>query len=170
MKLDYCIRELEANATTIAAFVSKIDDAQASWKPSEDEWSILEVINHLLDEEREDFPFRLRHILSANTEPWPGIRPGEWAQERNYNERDPDESLADFLLERDKNLKWLRSLSNPTWETKYHHEPLKGISAGDFLAAWTVHDLLHIRQLNELKYRYGEQQLEGYALMYAGDW
>ena len=170
MKLDYCIRELEANARAIESLISKADDAQVPWKPNDDEWSILEVLNHLLDEEREDFPFRIRHLLSGNPEPWPRIRPGEWVAERNYNGRNLAESLAGYLSEREKNLAWLRTLSNPAWDTKYQHEPLRGISTGDLMAAWTVHDLLHIRQLNELKYKYSQTQLNDFAIIYAGDW
>jgi hypothetical protein len=32
-----------------------VTEAQARWKPAPEEWSILEVINYLCDEEREDF-------------------------------------------------------------------------------------------------------------------
>ena len=42
--------------------------------------------------------------------------------------------------------------------------------AGDLLAAWVAHDLLHLRQLVELKYAYLARTMEPYALKYAGEW
>ena len=170
MNLDYCVRELASNSKTIETFVAGIDAAQMRWKPTENDWSMLEVVNHLWDEEREDFPARIRHLFSGSPDRFAPIRPAERVTERGYNGRDPGESLAGFLSEREKNLAWIRSLSRPDWEVKYAHEPLAGISAGDFLAAWTVHDLLHIRQLNELKYAFSARELEGRAIIYAGEW
>jgi len=45
-------------AETIRALIQDDSDEQASWRPDSDSWSVLEVINHLYDEEREDF----RHL------------------------------------------------------------------------------------------------------------
>ena len=42
--------------------------------------------------------------------------------------------------------------------------------AGDMLAAWLAHDLLHIRQLIQLQRAWDERQLAPYSLEYAGEW
>ena len=55
MNFDYCIEQLTVNATALAALTAGIDAEQARWKPSPETWSVLEVVNHLADEEREDF-------------------------------------------------------------------------------------------------------------------
>ncbi len=57
------IAALEANAPTIAALVRAIPPAQARRRPTPADWSVLEVINHLADEEREDFRLRLDAAL-----------------------------------------------------------------------------------------------------------
>jgi len=36
--------------------------------------------------------------------------------------------------------------------------------------AWVAHDLLHLRQLVELKWAYGQTQYAPYSAGYAGDW
>ena len=46
----------------IQAVLAGVDAEQARWKPDADSWSILEVVCHLVDEEREDFRTRLDHI------------------------------------------------------------------------------------------------------------
>ncbi|MEJ5224611.1 MAG: DinB family protein [Anaerolineales bacterium] len=171
MDVAYCLHELTHNARVIETLAASFNDDQARWRPHEMEWSALEVICHLRDEEREDFPFRIRHLLSGAVEKWPPILPAKWVLERAYNDDDLRQVLADFLAERARNLDWLAALENPNWQARYAYEPLEGLSAGDLLAAWTVHDLLHIRQLNELKYKYGEYgPLSGRMIAYAGEW
>ena len=170
MNLSYCLTQLSSNAAAVQRLVETVRRDQACWRPGEDDWSILEVVNHLLDEEREDFRARLRHLLSGSVEPWPPIAPREWVTERDYNHRDLNESLAGYLHERQGSLDWLAQLSGVEWQARYRHPPLEGLSAGDLLASWVAHDLLHLRQLVELKWAYGRVQAAPYAPDYAGDW
>lgn len=171
MDVDYCLHELTANARVIETLINAFDESQARWRPHEMEWSALEVMCHLRDEEREDFPFRIRHLLSGSGEKWPPILPAKWVVERNYAQDDLRQALAHFLAERARNVNWLAALNAPDWQTRYTYEPLEGLLAADLLAAWTVHDLLHIRQLNELKYKYGEHvHFGGRMIAYAGEW
>jgi len=66
-------------------------------------------------------------------------------------------------------LAWLRSLDSPDWEATYE-APWGPITAGDLLASWVAHDLLHMRQLVELHWHYKEEQVEPYSTRYAGEW
>jgi hypothetical protein len=157
------------NAARIQALVHGASDQQARWKPDPASWSILEVVNHLLDEERNDFRVRLDNTLHRPGEKWPPIDPGGWVTERKYNEKDPEVSLDHFLSEREVSLAWLRDLATPQWETTYE-APFGSIRAGDILAAWVAHDLLHMRQLVELHWAYTTAQLEPYSTQYAGEW
>ncbi len=77
--------------------------------------------------------------------------------------------LAEFLEERRVSLAWLDGLSSPDWEREYE-APFGRIKAGDLLVSWVLHDLLHVRQIIELK-RSGILRLAGtYDGRYAGDW
>jgi len=170
MNLNYCLNQLSVNAAAIQRLVEGVDSDQACWKPTPDDWSILEVINHLLDEEREDFRFRLRHLWSGADGPWPAIAPQKWVTVRDYNHRDLSESLANYLHERQRSLDWLAKISGTDWQTRYQHPPLEGLSAGDLLVSWAAHDVLHLRQLVELKWAYGRMQFAPYSPDYAGEW
>jgi hypothetical protein len=164
------ITRLSHSAETIQSLVHHVEKEQAVWKPSAKEWSILEVINHLADEEKEDFRTRFDLTLNQPKAPWPGIDPGTWVNERGYNSRDLAESLERFLLERDKSVTWLKGLSSPDLEQTHARSPARKIRAGDLLASWVVHDLLHIRQLTRLHYQWLERTLVPYDVSYAGDW
>ena len=170
MDLDRVLLRLMRNANIVTALTADIGAAQPRWKPSPDEWSILEVVNHLYDEEREDFRTCLDIILHRPDDVWPPIDPPGWAAERRYNERDLGDSLTRFLAERQASLHWLRSLNNPQWDNQSTHPAGYIISAGDMLSSWLAHDFLHIRQLNELQYAYHVQNVVPYGVVYAGDW
>ena len=167
--LESCLTRLSSSAETIASLARAVSDVQARWKPSPEAWSVLEVICHLYDEEREDFRTRVDFTLHKPDADWPPINPVGWVTERGYNQRDPAASLEAFLSERRKSLAWLRSLQNPTWEST-HTSPRGSMRAGDVLAAWVAHDHLHIRQLNQLHWQYLSQDVAPVSLEYAGGW
>ena len=161
--------QMASHAQAITHLASGVSDEQARWKPDAGSWSILEVINHLLDEERLDFRVRLEIILRGAGEDWPPINPQGWVTERAYNQRDLAESLASFLAEREKSLQWLASLGQPDFSILCR-TAFGEMAAGDMFAAWVAHDLLHLRQLVELHYAYTVQAVQPYSPLYAGDW
>lgn len=169
MNLEFCITQLTQHAQVIEHLTLGVEATQAVWKPSPSDWSILEVINHLYDEEREDFRAHLDAALHRPTEPWARIDPQGWVTARRYNERHLAESVQNFKQERAQSLIWLRELKGANWETTYT-APFGPIRAGDLLAAWVAHDILHLRQLVELHWAYANQMLHPYSVRYAGDW
>ena len=110
MDADHLPAQMMENAVRIRTLLQGVSDEQARWKPNADSWSMLEVINHLLDEERRDFRVRLDYTLHRPGEPWPPIDPGGWVTARGYNQRNLEESLAQFLSEREASIAWLRRL------------------------------------------------------------
>jgi hypothetical protein len=170
MDFSVCLRQLETNVVVVRSITETVGDGQAAWKPGPDDWSILEVVNHLADEETEDFRARLRQLLDGKPGIWTPIAPREWVNERGYNLRNLKESVDRYAAARNESLEWLRRLENSDWTVQYAHEPLKGLSAGDLLVSWAAHDLLALRQLVELQYAYLEQGGKPYSPEYAGEW
>lgn len=169
MDAAYLKRQLAINRDRIAALARGIPEDQASWKPDPESWSILEVVNHLADEEELDFSVRLKMILEKSEKPWPPIDPVEWVIEGQYNEQDLYESLTRYMTLRNANLDWLDSEKNPDWDTVFE-APFGEIKAGDMFVSWVTHDLMHLRQLVELQRLYLEERAKPFRLDYAGDW
>lgn len=169
MNLEVLTAQMVDHTEAIRSLAQSISDEQARWKPEPDSWSILEVINHLYDEERQDFRVRLDYILHRPGESWPPIDPHGWVTSREYNKRELRESVQNFLDERENSLAWLKGLDSPDWQTT-SPTPWGQITAGDMFAAWMAHDLLHLRQLVELHYAYTVRQVQPYSVAYAGDW
>jgi hypothetical protein len=161
---------LAASAETLRSLIAPVDAAQAAWRPEPGRWSVLEVVNHLADEEGEDFRARLSLVLEHPGAPWPPIDPEGWVAARKYAERDPGESLQRFLSERARSLEWLRGLRDPDWDCGCEHPVAGRITAGDLLASWVVHDLLHVRQLVQLHGAYVAARAAPHSTRYAGEW
>jgi hypothetical protein len=161
--------QFSQHTAAIHALARGLTPEQARWKPTPADWSVVEVINHLCDEEREDFRAHLRAALFAPEGPWARIDPPGWVTARRYNERDLAESLANWLAEREQSLIWLRGLGAVNWANTIQ-APWGPISAGDLLAAWVGHDVLHLRQLVELRWAIWSQAALPNTPRYAGDW
>jgi hypothetical protein len=170
MELHVYLARLTHQAEAIARLVEGVAADHARWKPAPEAWSILEVINHLYDEEIEDFRLRLQITLRDPNEAWPRIDPVGNVTARSYNTRDLGASLENFLDERTVSLEWLRSLENPDWAKAHRTTSGRMVSAGDLLISWVAHDLLHLRQLVELQYLYQRHVAPPYDVGYAGDW
>lgn len=170
MDIQPYLARLEQNAKVVQSAVQNVSGEQATWKPTPENWSIVEVVNHLFDEERRDFRVRIDYTLHRPGAAWPAINPPQWVIDEKYNERELAASLQNFLDERQASLTWLTELAAADWETAANAPWGVPMRAGDLLAAWTAHDLLHLRQLNELHYLYLQQAAAPYDVAYAGEW
>jgi len=169
MEFSTLYQELQNSTEMIRALLSGITQAEAQVKPGPDSWSILEVVCHLYDIEREDFREHLDFILHRQDEQYHVIDPQRWVTERKYNEQSFVEMQEKFFAERKQSLEWLREKSNSDWETTYTSE-YGSASAGEMFSCWVAHDNLHIRQFVELRRARIENITKPYPLEYAGDW
>ena len=169
MEFQTLYQELVHSTEMIRALLAGIDQEQSQVKPDAKSWSILEVVCHLYDEEREDFREHLDHILHRPNAEWHRINPPAWVTERNYNGQMLRDMKEKLFAERSKSLDWLRGLSNADWDTSLTNE-FGTVTAGEMFASWVAHDNLHIRQLVELRRARIERITQPYSIGYAGDW
>ncbi len=144
------ISRLEHEGHRLVAWLRQSDLTELLWKPSEARWSMLEVVGHLCDEERDDFRARVRMTL-AGTTPWPPIDPEAWVPANGWQARDPFGAIDEFEAERRASIEWLRGLKEPDWSRTYEHPQVGTITAADLLASWVAHDLLHGKQLARIQ-------------------
>ena len=168
--LSVAMVDLEVAVTAVPALVAGLPAETLRSRPAPDAWSMLEILHHLADEEREDFPLRLRLTLEDPARPWPPIDPPGWVQTRAYNRQDPQAVLKIFLSARRANLDWLRRLEDPAWDHTHQHPKLGPMSARGLLHAWCAHDILHLRQLLQRRWWLREQAAGPGQLDYAGKW
>ena len=164
---------MEHSAKAIEAILRGLDEELAHWRPGTPEqgrWSIVEVVGHLADEEREDFRVRVDYALHRPDDPFPPLDPKGRVVEARFQERSLEEALADYLVERKLSVEWLRDLGDADL-SREHAAPWGGtITAGDVLASWVVHDLLHLKQVARILYERMKADAEPFGLEYAGPW
>jgi hypothetical protein len=151
----------------LAALVSDIDPAVLRERPERKRWSVLEVLAHLRDEEVEDFRTRAQAVAEGRPIER-DIKPEAWVVERDYNGQDPGRVLGQLIVEREASCRWLRSLPRKALAKAIEHPKLGRMRCADFIAAWRMHDLLHLRQIATALARVEARRLEGHRLEYAG--
>ncbi len=168
MSVPELISCLERFPPQLRGVVDPLDADTWRWKPDSSRWSVLQIVAHLADEETEDFRKRLDLTLHHPQTPWPPIDPESWARDRDYDSAKPENVLSRFCAERESSLRWLRSLNKPDWSTFRSHPKAGKISAGDLLASWARHDLLHLRQITTRLTEHTAAQAHPFSGRYAG--
>jgi hypothetical protein len=159
---------LERNFATLTGLVDDVASDAARWKPNPESWSILAVICHLGDEEREDFGRRLRLTLDDTAADWPAIALDTWVVERRYNERELGAELNALREARMESVVWLRHVPAASLALVHRHPRLGDVAGGDLLAAWVAHDFLHLRQLAGLRFQLAARDAAPYSVGYSG--
>ena len=163
------IAELKQNLTVFRGLLENLPEEMVRWKDHPLRWSLLEIVCHLYDEEKEDFRARTRSVLLDPNKPLTPFDPQEWVVSRAYAEQDYELMLFKFVKQRKISIEWLESLKDPAWDNSYAHPSLGNLSARLFLSNWLAHDHLHFRQIIKTKYDYLKENLED-DLSYAGNW
>ena len=139
-------RELERLPAVLEALLAGLDEAGARTRPAPGEWSPVEILCHLRDEETEDFGARLRVIVDGGDEFAP-IDPERWAEERRYREASLPVVLEALRVRRLASLDLLAGIGADALTGSRPHRRLGSLSGLDLLAAWVAHDRIHLAQL-----------------------
>lgn len=169
MTIKDIINQLKQNRQVFENLLSSKGEKQYLWRPKPEKWNLLEIVCHLLDEEREDFRARVKHTLENPLKDLVPIDPQGWVKEREYITKDYNKTLQVFLEERKKSITWLESQIDANWDNKLTHPELGDMSAKLFLTNWLAHDYLHIRQILRYDYNY-LKKTTNLDLGYAGNW
>ena len=170
LKPEAAAERLEASAAALAALARGAPPELARWRPAPERWALVEVVAHLADEERLDFRARLELLLSRRDEPFAPIDPAGWVTSRGYIDLELDLALEDFLAERRHSLAWLRGLGAVDLSAARALSSGPELSAGDVLASWVAHDLLHLRQIARLLHERAAAEAAPHGVGYAGPW
>jgi hypothetical protein len=159
--------ELARLPVVLDALLGGVDGSVWRERPAAAEWSPLEIVCHLRDEEAEDFGARVR-VVVAGGERFAPIDPERWAEARRYRDVDPATALAAFREGRAASLAFLATLA-PGGLRATVAQPGAGVLSGlDLLAAWVTHDRLHLAQLAATLARLGARRWAPLRAEYAG--
>ncbi len=167
MDLNACIDSLESSGRAIRELIGSLPERSMRWKPTGGRWSLLEILGHLCDEESDDFGLRLRLTIEEPESDWPPIDPENTVIQRRHNKADANELVSLFSTGRARSLTWLRGLDEESMAAVKIHPRFGSMRAGDLMASWALHDLLHLAQIARTHGELLMADAEPYSTAYA---
>lgn len=126
--------------------------SRADWlvRPSEDEWSLTEVICHLRDVDEEVNLPRLKMVIETTNPFLAGQDTDRWAESRNYYLQDGRQAFMDFMAARRKVIDLLESLAAEDWDRPARHAIFGPTTLRELVKILAAHDRLHQQQVHQL--------------------
>jgi hypothetical protein len=138
---------LESAVATIRAEVAVLPPAVTTFHPGEAEWSINEVIGHIIEAERRGFGGRIRTLL-GNTDPQlEGWDQNEVARGRRDDMKPAAKLVAELERMRAESVSLVRGLTPGDLTRGGQHPKVGWLRVEDLLQEWVHHDRNHIRQI-----------------------
>jgi hypothetical protein len=152
---------LQQTHPTLLRLTSSLSDRVLDFRPATSDWSIREILAHLVDDEMYVMRTRLERIIK---EDHPSLAPHDekvWYASRNTTRDRISELLSDFAQQRAASLGIITMLRESDWAREGHQPEYGHFSAEEWLARWVAHDTTHLRQI--------ESTLEAYQAQSAGE-
>lgn len=145
---------LDTLPSVLRTLLAPIEPSALGERPERGEWSVLEVIGHLIATEDGAFRGRIEAILAGEPEiagfdPWAAIN------ERDFSALSIESLLDELAAERAISVDFLRQLDPARLSATAAYPGFGQFRANDFALEWPFHDQEHLRQiLANLELRY----------------
>lgn len=116
-------------------------------RPAPEEWSLLEIICHLRDVDREVNLPRIHKIMNEDNPFIIGVDSDKWAKERDYISQDIDTALSEYLSVRQEIINTLKNLESDRWFRKARHAILGPTTLQEIVKIIVQHDIIHTQQI-----------------------
>ena len=147
------VRFLEETPASIRQLADALPKQDLRWKPSADEFSVVEQVCHLRDLEREGYSVRIRKMLAENQPILPDFDGSRIARERNYNNQDFESACQEFALARAENVRLMKTLSPDQLKRSGALEGVGVITVEKLFHLMREHDQSHRKELSDLRER-----------------
>jgi DinB family protein len=140
---EFALGVLASTPTTLIALLEPVPEEMWAWSPAPGEWSLQEVVAHLLYIETAVIPVRVRRMLEADGAALASPAPAS----ASADSPTPAEMLAAWRTARAENLAFLRALTPVQLAHAGEHPHYGRITAREHIIEWAYHDGEHLRQL-----------------------
>jgi len=138
---------LAAMPVMMGAEIQALPAGVAGWRHGADEWTVAEVLGHLIEAERRGFAGRIRTMLGEEPPRFATWDPAAVALARRDAERGPTALLAEFAVLRANSVALVGGLNDDDLRRHGEHPDVGTLTVGDLLHEWVHHDRNHLRQL-----------------------
>jgi uncharacterized damage-inducible protein DinB len=141
------LQALAATTKDLARMLPRTDETFLHRRPTSDQWSIADVLNHLIDVEVR-YLRRLQGVVQEDHPLLPAILPDETAHDVQARR---DELLARFSRARSETLAFLEGISLGDWQRSAVHETWGEIRFRFLVQHLVDHDTEHLNQIIEIQ-------------------
>ena len=138
---------LRASLEAIRTEVSALPEPLLVWHPAPGEWSVKEVIGHLIEADRRGFAGRIRVILASTDPVLERWDQNAVARARGDDARDLGALLRELTALREEGLAEARRLDPDDLARGGHHATVGYLRVGDLVHEWVHHDGNHLKQI-----------------------
>ena len=138
---------LESAAAAIRAEVEALSKPVHVWHPAEGEWSINEIIGHLIEAERRGFAGRIKILLASKDPQLEGWDQNEVARGRRDDMKPAAKLVAELERMRAESVKLVGGLAAADLKRGGQHPKVGWLRLEDLLQEWVHHDRNHIKQI-----------------------
>jgi uncharacterized damage-inducible protein DinB len=148
------LRTLIETPARLKAALKGVPKKMLLWTPGPGKWSILEIVAHMRDMERDAYIARYRRILDEDNPTLPDIDGDVLAIRDDYRGMKLSDVMRDWTTLRKESLKLLRRVKSAQWERRGTHETAGPLSMDDMLRRHAVgNDEAHLGQIEGIKKR-----------------
>jgi DinB superfamily len=138
---------LESAVAVIRTEVEALPKAVTTFHPEEVEWSINEVMGHLIETERRGFAGRIRILLATKDPQLEGWDQNEVARGRRDDLKPAAKLVAELERMRAESVVLVRGLKPGDLTRGGQHPKVGWLRVEDLLQEWVHHDRNHIKQI-----------------------
>ena len=138
---------LESAVAAIRAEVSALPKALSTFHPADGEWSINEIIGHLIEAERRGFAGRIKVLLATKDPQLEGWDQNEVARGRRDDMKTAAKLVTELERMRAESVLIVRGLKPGDLTRGGQHPKVGWLRVEDILHEWVHHDRNHIKQI-----------------------
>lgn len=147
VETDDLIMALDQNQVVATKFFSALPSEKWHYRYAEGKWSVLDILQHLIDSER-IFAYRALRFSRLDATPLPGFDENLYAANAKAEKRDASALIDEFELVRRANIIFFRSLAEDARARvgMANNNPISVNAIGFIMVGHVLH---HIRVINE---------------------
>ncbi len=148
------LRTLNETPARLKAALKGLPKKAALSRPAPGKWSILEIVCHMRDMEKDAYLERYRRIQAESNPTLPDIDGDVIAIERDYRGQSLPAALREWSKARKENLRLLKKVKGAAWERQGVHETAGPLTMETLLRRHAVgNDEAHLEQIEGIRRR-----------------
>lgn len=151
LPLPEVVEAIGSGPARVRRAVEGLTGAQLTRRPRESDWSVKEVMAHLLKVEEDLFLPRLRLLAREDRPSFPSFDADAWARERDHREGDLEDEWRRFAAARAETIALLGGLPAGAEHRIGFSSYFGPVTLGDYATHVADHDLDHLGQIAEIR-------------------